>query len=105
MNVSGEKWNIAYNDLHKLEGHAIIAIGKENWKSNNVVQRWVHHGKVHFAKRKMVWYTKTIVFFGVRGLKVVAKFFLNWDFLHDDLFYLVKYSNVEYQVEIFKTYH
>ena len=49
----------------------------------------------------MLWYTKTIIFL-VKGLKVVAKRCLNWIFFHDDLYCCVKYSNVEYQVEIFK---
>ena len=31
--------------------------------------------------------------------------FFTLDFFHDDLDSSVKYSNVEYQVEIYKTYH
>ena len=52
----------------------------------------------------MLRYTKTIIFL-VNGLKVVAKCCLNWISSHDGLFCRVEYSNIENQVEIFKTYH
>ena len=45
-------------------------------------------------------YSETIIYL-IKGLKVVAKPYLNWN--HDDLYCCVKYSNVEYQVEIFNT--
>ena len=49
----------------------------------------------------MCLYIKTI-FWGVKGLKVLFQ----PDFvLHGDLYCCVKYSIVEYQVEIFKIYH
>ena len=54
--------------------------------------------------KKVLWYIKTIISL-VKGLKVVAKCCLNWIFFNDDLFCYVKCSNVEYQVEIFNTYH
>ena len=50
----------------------------------------------------MLQYTKTISFL-VKGLKVVAKHYLNWHFSYDDLYCCVKYSNVDYQVESFIT--
>ena len=54
------------------------------------------------------WYIKTM-YIWVKGLKVVAICKgLNWIFIirfQDDLYCCVKYSNVELQVEIFKTYH
>ena len=53
---------------------------------------------------KMLWYTKTIIFL-VKRLKVVAKCCLNWIFFHGALYCCVRYSNIEYQDEIFKTYH
>ena len=48
---------------------------------------------------------KPSYFYFVKGLKVVAKCFLNWISFHDDLCCYVEYSNVENQVEIFNTYH
>ena len=54
--------------------------------------------------QKMLRYTKTIKFM-VKGLKVVAKRYLNWISFHNDLCCCVEYSNVENQVEIFNTYH
>jgi hypothetical protein len=50
----------------------------------------------------MLRYTKTMFFF-VKSLKVVAKCCLDWIYFHDDLYCCVKYSKVEYQVEIFIT--
>ena len=52
--------------------------------------------------KKVLCYTKTIIFL-VKGLKVVAKSYLNWIFFYDDLYCCVKYSTVEYRVEIFNT--
>ena len=52
----------------------------------------------------MLQYTKTITFLA-KGLKVVAKCYLNWNSFHDDLCCCVEYSNVENQVEIFNTDH
>jgi hypothetical protein len=62
---------------------------------------WMGASMVKWTK-KVLWYTKTIIFL-VKGLKVVAKSYLNWNFFYDDLYCCVKYSNVEYQVEIFNT--
>lgn len=43
--------------------------------------------------------------FMVKCLKVlVTKCCKTWDFFHDDLYNCVRYSNVEYQDELFKTY-
>ena len=70
------------------------------------VHTHVHRG-VSMVKwtKKVLRYTKTIIC-GVKGLKVVAKRYLNWTFLfYDDLCCCVEYSNVECQVEIFNTYH
>ena len=59
------------------------------------------HGKVD---QEVLMYIKAIYIF-VKHLKVVAKCCLIYFFFyfHDDLFYFFKYSNVEYQVDIFKT--
>ena len=54
--------------------------------------------------KKVLRYTKTIIF-GIKSLKVVAKCCFNWISYHDDLCCCVEYSTVEYQVEIFNTYH
>ena len=54
--------------------------------------------------KKVLQYTKTITFLA-KGLKVVAKCYLNWNSFHDDLCCCVEYSNVENQVEIFNTDH
>ena len=51
--------------------------------------------------KKVLRYTKTIIC-GVNCLKVVAKHHLTWNCFYDDLYFCVKYSKVEYQVEIFK---
>ena len=40
-----------------------------------------------------------------KGLKIVEKCCLNWIYFQDELCCCVKYSNVDDQVEIFKTYH
>ena len=53
---------------------------------------------------KVLQYNKTIILL-VKGANVVAKCCLNWISFCDDLCYCVEYSNVEYQVEIFNTYH
>ena len=52
----------------------------------------------------MLRYTKTIDFW-VKGLKVVVKCCLDWNFSMMTSIVGVKYSHVEYQVQIFKTYH
>ena len=49
-------------------------------------------------------YTKSMIFFGKR-LKVVAKCCLDLIFLHGVLYCYARYSNIEYQDEIFKSYH
>ena len=53
--------------------------------------------------KKMLWYTKTILFFLVKCPKVVAKHYLHWISLHDDVCCCVEYSNVENHVEILNT--
>jgi hypothetical protein len=60
------------------------------------------NGKVN---QKMLWYTKTIMFFGQLPTSNSKVLFELRFFFHDDLCYYVKYSIVEYQVQIFKTYH
>jgi hypothetical protein len=53
----------------------------------------------------VLWDTKTIIFL-VEGLNIIENCKKNkWDFIHDDLYCCVKYSNVEYQVGVFNTYH
>ena len=52
----------------------------------------------------VLWYTKTI-FVLVKVLRVVAKCCLIWIIFHNDLYCCVEYCNVEYQIDIFKTYH
>ena len=42
----------------------------------------------------MLWYTR-ITFFGVKGLKVVAKRCLNYISFHDGFCCCIEYSNVE----------
>ena len=59
------------------------------------------HGQVH---KKKVQCTKTIIFL-VKRLKVIAKCCLNWIFFHDTLYCCVTYSIMQYQDDIFKTYH
>ena len=56
---------------------------------------------VKWTTKKMLWYTKTILFL-VKGI-IVAKHCLNWISFHDDLCYYVQYLNVENQVEISST--
>ena len=53
----------------------------------------------------MVEWTKKMLryhSFLVKHLIVGAKCLLNWMFFHDDLYYYIKYSNVEYPYEITK---
>ena len=50
---------------------------------------------------KLLRYTKIIIFL-VKHLKVVAKHFLNWIYFHGTLYCCARYSNIEYQDEIFK---
>ena len=49
--------------------------------------------------KKLLRYAKNIIIL-VKCLQVVAKHCLNWYFFHNDLCCCVKYSNVEYRVEI-----
>ena len=63
------------------------------------------HGQV-YQKNKMLWYTKMIKFLGQTpnsSSKVLFEldFFI---FLNGTLYCCVRYSNLEYQDEIFKTY-
>ena len=59
-----------------------------------------------YYSASMVKWTKTVfqnLILLVKGLEVVAECCYNWGyFFQDDLYCCVKYSNVEYQVEIFK---
>ena len=41
----------------------------------------------------------------VKCLKVIAKCSLNWAFSHGALYCCVRHSNIEFECEIFKTYH
>ena len=54
---------------------------------------------------KVLKYNKNQIFWGVKGLKVVAKRCLHWISFHDDLCWCVVYSIVVKEVEIFDTYH
>ena len=64
---------------------------------------------VKWTKKNVCWNTKFMGFFlkkNVFCVKVsilVAQCCLNWILFHDDLYCCVKYSNVAYQVEIFRT--
>ena len=65
----------------------------------------------HYVGANMVEWTKIVlcytktIYLLVKGPKVVAKCSLNWISFHDDLYCCVRYSIVDYQVEIFKTCH
>ena len=73
--------------------------------SINFVWRWFKGANTVKYMEEMFRYAKTIIFF-IKRLKVVIKCCLNWNFVfHGDLYCCVKYSNIEYQDEIFKTYH
>ena len=52
----------------------------------------------------MLWYTMSIMYFDEtpRGSSTL---FFKLDFINDALYCCVRYSNIEYQDEIFKTYH
>ena len=53
----------------------------------------------------VLMYTNTIIFL-VKRLTIIAKCCLNWIFIfHDALYYCARYVNIEYQNDIFKTYH
>ena len=54
--------------------------------------------------KKVLHYHKPIVFL-VKCLKVVSNCFLKFIYFHGDLYCCVKYYIVEYEDEIFKTYH
>ena len=69
----------------------------------NLVLIW-EQTRMKYTKNKMLWYIKTI-FFLVKHLNVVAECCLNWPFFHGALYCCVRYSNIECQDEIFKTYH
>ena len=56
------------------------------------------------SRKQMLLYTKTIYIF-VKCLKLVENCCLHWSFFHSDLYYYIRHSNVEYQDEIFKSYH
>ena len=54
---------------------------------------------------KVLQYAKIINVL-VKRPKVIAKYCLNWIyFFHGALYCCVRYSHIEYQDEIFKTYH
>ena len=54
--------------------------------------------------KKMLWHLKTIVFWG-QTPKSRRIYFKILNILHGDFCCCVKYSDVEYQDEISKTYH
>ena len=89
--------------------------GEKNEQKIKIKTRYTFHNSRFFGislstnmvkwTQKVLRYIKT-VFFGVKGLKVVARRYLHWISFHDDLCrYVHEYSNVEDQVQIFNTYH
>ena len=53
--------------------------------------------------KKMFRYTKIKIL--VKCLKIIELCCLNWVFLHSAVYCGVRYSNIEHQDEIYKTYH
>jgi hypothetical protein len=68
-----------------------------------IVGNYVFANMVKWTK-KTFQCTKTISF-RVKPLKVVVKCYFKLEKNHGALYCCVKYSNIEYQDEIFKNYH
>ena len=95
-------YNLNWHKTHKMLCKNSIA-SIYHGKLINLVLIW-EQTQMKLTKNKMLWYIKTI-FFLVKHLNVVAECCLNWPFFHGALYCCVRYSNIECQDEIFKTYH
>ena len=60
------------------------------------------HGQVH---KKKLRYIKTLIFFWIKCLKVVAKCCLNLISFYLPLYCCARHPNIEYQYEIFNPFH
>ena len=61
------------------------------------------HNQVYMYK-KVFWYTKTMIFL-IKRLKVASSRCFNWIFFMKTSNNVLKYPNIEYQDEFFKTYY
>ena len=54
---------------------------------------------------KVLWYTKSMIVFGQTPKSSSKVLFYLVCFIYGALYYHVRYSSIDYQDEIFKTYH
>jgi hypothetical protein len=85
--------------------HSLVVFFTSHTNPSHELTRYYYLGANMVECTKLVlWNTKTIYLL-VKGPKVVAKCSLNCFVFHDGLYCCVRYSSVDYQVEILKTYH
>ena len=94
--IRSRKWKHKWTNTKHTTKHVTI------W--SHIYNKWLREQAHSSIWKKILWYTKTMIFL-VKRLEVVASCCLKLNFFQGSLYLWARCANIEYEDKIFKAYN